>query len=200
MNDQVVSIILAAGESSRMGSPKALLKIRNRVFLERILDTYASVGISRFVVLGIHSTSIERQIDLSSATVLKNPNPSRGPLSSLLIALEEISDEAAFILHPVDHPLVSIETIKRLINGHRSVPDCILIPNYRGQRGHPVLIPAKYYPDLRSAPLGEGARWVVRANRAANHFVPVDDPAVLVNIDTKADYEQLVGFPRLDRP
>jgi CTP:molybdopterin cytidylyltransferase MocA len=183
-----------------MGSPKALLKIENRMFLARVLDTYCSVGIPTYVVLGTHATLVENHVDLSSATVLKNPEPSRGPLSSLLIALQESSDSAAFILHPVDHPMVSVNTIRRLIEGYYRVPHCILIPSYRGRRGHPVLIPSRFYPDLRSAPLSEGARWVVRANRAANHLLAVDDPGILVNIDTKQDYCQLAGFPRLDRP
>ena len=183
-----------------MGSPKALLKIKERAFLERVLDIYNSADIPRYVVLGTHARLIEKQMDLSSATVLKNPEPVRGPLSSLLIALEEVPDSAAFILHPVDHPLVSVNTIRRLIEGHRRVPHCILIPSYCGRRGHPVLIPSKYYPDIRSAPLGEGARWAVRANRASNHLLAVADRGILINIDTQADYRQLVGLPRLDQP
>jgi len=163
-----------------MGSPKPLLKVGGITFIQNILSSYATAGISQHIVLGKHSTEITSTIDLSSGKVLVNPDPSRGPLSSLLIALEQASTSDAFILHPVDHPLVSRKTIQSLVSGFERVPHCILIPEFRGRRGHPVLIPSKYYPELRQAPLSEGARWVVRANRASNHLVSVNDPGILL--------------------
>jgi len=199
MNQQVVAIILAAGDSSRMGVPKALLEIGETTFLERIIACYVALSISPYVVLGTHSPEINEKIDLSPATVLINPDPSRGPLSSLLIGLKKNSHSDAFLLHPVDHPLVSKGTIETLVRQHKRLPHCILIPEFKGRRGHPVLIPSKFYGDLCKAPLAEGARWAVRANRAANHLVTVNDPAVLLNIDTKEDYRRLTGYPRLYR-
>lgn len=178
-----------------MGSPKPLLKIGESTFLGRILDCYTSLGIPSLVVLGKDSTEIQSTIDLASATVLVNPDPSRGPLSSLLIALEKTSRSDAVFLHPVDHPLVLKETVKILLRCHRKIPHCILIPEYLGRRGHPVVFPSKFYADLRAAPLTEGARWAVRANRGANHLVAVDDPAVLFNIDTRKDYKELAEYP-----
>lgn len=182
-----------------MGSPKALLKIGESTFLERILACYASADIPQYVVLGTHSTAIRKKLDLSSATVLVNPDPSQGPLSSLLLALGKTLSSDAFILHPVDHPLVTEKTIRILVANHERIPHCILIPEFEGRRGHPVLIPSKYYAEVRTAPLAEGARWVVRANRAANHLVPVSDRGVLLNVDTKEEYRELTAYPSLDR-
>lgn len=182
-----------------MGSPKALLEIERKTFLETLLSRYAAVRVPVYVVLGAHSAEIRQQIDLSSVTVLINQDPSRGPLSSLLIALEQASQSDAFILHPVDHPIISEETIQLLLSTAKRLPHTILLPEFRGKRGHPILIPSKYYPDLREAPLSMGARWVVRSNRGANHLVPVNDPGILLDIDTREAYEQLVGHPRLYR-
>jgi molybdenum cofactor cytidylyltransferase len=197
--DRIVAIILAAGESSRMGAPKALLRLGTETFLEHILQNYAAADIRRIVVLGHHSQEIRSKTPLSGVTVLENPDPSRGPLSSLWTALDQLAGSDALIMHPVDHPLVSIDTIKRMGKAHRRIPGCILMPEFRGRRGHPVLFPARFFPDLRGAPLSKGARWVVRASRASNHLVPVVDPGVLVNIDTPKIYEQLTGFPPLVR-
>jgi len=180
-----------------MGSPKALLSLRGRTFLERIIDIYESARISQVIVLGRNAAEITERVHPYSGRILVNPDPSRGPLSSLLIALQEVSETDAFILHPVDHPVVRMETVQSLAGIHERLPGCILIPDFRGRRGHPVLIPRKFYADLRSAPLSEGARWAVRSNRTANHIVEVSDPGVLMNIDTQDAYAQLTGYPKL---
>jgi CTP:molybdopterin cytidylyltransferase MocA len=200
MSNQLVAIILAAGDSSRMGSPKALLRVGKKTFLQLIIEAYAAAGIPRTIILGRDSSSIKERLALSRETVLVNTDPSRGPLSSLLIGLERVRHSDAIFLHPVDHPLVLHNTIRSLAQIHKRLPSAILIPEFRGRRGHPVLIPSKYYPELRQAPLSEGARWVVRENRAANHLVSVCDPGILKNIDTRQDYTRLFGYPRLDCP
>jgi molybdenum cofactor cytidylyltransferase len=183
-----------------MGLSKALLRISETTFLQRIIETHQSLGLPVSVVLGDDSSLIRAKIDLSSVSVLLNPNPSQGPLSSLRIALDHNSDSEALVLHPVDHPLVTPDTVTRLIGRYREVPHCIIIPQYHGRRGHPVLFPARYYPDLRRAPLAEGARSVVRSNRAANHLLEVPDCNILLNIDTPQQYQELVNYRRLDRP
>lgn len=183
-----------------MGSPKALLRVGEMTFLERILMAYSGTTVPRYIVLGGHASEIQAETDLSQTQVLINPNPSQGPLSSLLIGLAETSATAdAIILHPVDHPCVTKKTVCTLLEEHARLPGCILIPEFQGRRGHPILIPSRFYPDLRRAPLAEGTRWMVRSNRASNHLVPVNDPAILLNIDTVEQYRQLTGYPALHR-
>jgi molybdenum cofactor cytidylyltransferase len=90
--------------------------------------------------------------------------------------------------------------VGHLVDRYRRVPHCIIIPEYHGKRGHPVVFPARYYPDLRRAPLDEGARSVVRSNRAANHLLGVSDRNILLNVDTPQQYWELFKYRRLDRP
>lgn len=170
-----------------MGVPKALLSIDREAFLERILLTCRSAELPVCVVLGDDHALIRASVDFAGAAVFINPHPCQGPLSSLQIALGFLCDSSAVIVHPVDHPLVSPPTIRGLAECHRRVPACILIPQYRGRKGHPALFPSRFYPCLREAPLEEGARWVVRHHPASTRLLPVEDAGILANLNRPGD-------------
>lgn len=184
MYSKVTAVILAAGKSSRMGSPKPIAKIEEKTFLERIIELYQKAGIEGIVVLGANSRTIRKAVDLSAVTTLENPRPERGQLSSLQTALPLVETASGIIVHPVDHPLVKLHTVQRLLSFHRKLPASILIPETRGRKGHPVLFPLRFLPDLKNVPQGYGARWVVRQNLASVHRVSVKDEGILWNIDT----------------
>lgn len=197
---EACSVILAAGDSTRMGFPKALLPFGRGTFLSTVLDRHREAGLNTVVVLGNDHSRIRRQLTAYSFRSLRNPHPEQGPLSSLKIALPHLHHGSGFILHPVDHPTVSTETILRLATEHRANRDCIIIPRYLGRKGHPVLIPRRFYEELKAAPLFEGARFVVRRNRTAVLLVDVGDPGILTNIDTPERYVELFGYPGLTSP
>ncbi len=192
MRSGVASVILAAGFSRRMGVPKPLLELRGKSFLRTIIDRHKLSSLPVCVVLGRHNTHISERVDLSDTIVLVNPDPSRGALSSLLIALEHLGEPEGLLIHPVDHPLVLVETIECLVRHHRRLPASILLPSVHGRKGHPVLFPRRFFPDLRQAPLEEGARWVVHQNPASTFLVSVEDPGILVNINTPSQVSQVV--------
>lgn len=193
----VVSVILAAGDSSRMGYPKALLSWNHRTFLETLISAHKSVTGQVMVLLGKDHRRIESLHNLSDVIVAVNQNPENGPLSSLKIALERIGGASGLLLHPVDHPLVAESTIRLLVEQHKWDPSCILIPQYCSAKGHPVLFPKKFFPDLKEASLEKGAREVVRENLFACHLIPVYDKGIVRNINTREEYLQLTGFPNL---
>lgn len=191
MNFQIVSIVLAAGRSRRMGRPKPLLELGAKTFLERILEAHRAARLPVVVVLGPDAEAIRAQIDLSSVSCLVNPEPERGPLSSLQLALEGVAQSSALILHPADHPLVRPQTLEALARFHRRVTHCIGIPTFQGMKGHPVLFPARFYPDLRSADPAQGARDVVHRNASFVFFLPVEDPGIAWDVDTPEQFQEL---------
>jgi len=197
---EVCSVILAAGDSTRMGFPKALLPLGHDTFLSTILGRHQSAGLDPLVVLGSDHSQIKRRTDAGSFRSLHNPSPEEGPLSSLKLALPHIRQASAFIAHPVDHPTVRVETLKSLASEHLRNRDCIILPRHLGRKGHPVLFPYKFYADLSDAPLSEGARFVVRNNRSSILCVDVNDPGILINVDTPERYIELFGFPSLTSP
>ena len=191
MRKGVTSVILAAGFSRRMGSPKPLLKLRGKSFLRTIIDRHRLSSLPVCVVLGRHNLHVAEEVDLSDTTVVVNPDPSRGALSSLLVAMGHLGEPEGLLIHPVDHPLVLASTLEYLVQRHRLLPASILIPSVHGRKGHPVLFPRRFFFDLRHAPLEEGARWVVHQNPASTFLVPVEDPGILVNINIPAQVSRL---------
>ncbi|MFB3905780.1 MAG: NTP transferase domain-containing protein [Acidobacteriota bacterium] len=194
----VRSIVLAAGSSTRMGQPKALLKVHGSTFLGRILRNHRAVGLPVTVVLGEHEAQIRAAVDLSEAAVVLNPHPENGPLSSLRIGLGTSAEDEAVIVHPVDHPLVCPDTLQALLDVHGRSPDRIVVPEFGARRGHPVLFPRLFFEELRAAPLDQGARYVVRRHAGSVLTVKVRDEGVIQNIDTPEDYDRLIRSVKAD--
>jgi molybdenum cofactor cytidylyltransferase len=191
----VSAIILSAGASGRMGSPKALLKIGKKTFLQHIIEILTNQSIKQIhVVLGADADEIKPSIAGLSVNVIVNYQWQNGQLSSLIAGLDAIHETQAtgVLVWPVDHPIVSGIVINEMINAFENHPDTIIIPKYDERRGHPVIFPQSIFNDLRSAPLNEGARSVVRGNEDMVYEVDTGEEGILINIDTPEYYEKYV--------
>lgn len=182
----LAAVILAAGESSRMGSPKALLPYQGRPFLEHMREVtrHPKVGFTR-VVLGANAEEIRSKLRLDAGTVVVNPNWRQGQLSSLHAALRSLPASATdgILLCLVDHPLISAALVNELIEKFYTAGKPIVLPTYMGRRGHPVIFSSSLYPELLAAPLGQGARTVVRAHAAEVVEVPTEEEGVVLNLN-----------------
>ena len=189
----ILTVVLAAGQSSRMGSPKPLLTVGGISFLKRIVNLHKGLGLEVCVVLGEHREAIQRSVDLSGVSVVINRQPELGQLSSIQLGVAHAEGRNAIIVHPVDHPLVSPETLEALLAAHAKAPDRILTPECNGKTGHPTLFPSHFFSDLLTAPLDQGARYVIAERHSAVRRVTVKDEGILKNIDTPEDYRRWVG-------
>jgi molybdenum cofactor cytidylyltransferase len=191
----VAAIILAAGASQRMGYPKALLPYRGSSFLAGILDATFAAGIeTRVVVLGYYADKIQESLDLTGAIVVMNHNLDAGPIGSIragILALAPHPVDGALIW-PVDRPHVPVAVITDLLDSFRKTRQAIVVPTFRGRRGHPVIFGRAAFEELLAAPDQEGARAVVRRSRARVAEVPVTDSAVLEDLNTPEDYRKLL--------
>lgn len=190
----IAAIILAAGESKRMGTPKALLKIGGKTFVRVIIENHRLAGIDNvIVVLGAHAQEIRNELESLNVTIAYNKDFHHGQLSSVhtgMATVKELSPEA-IILHPVDHPLIAPETIRLMLEQFAAGSLPVVLPTHLGKRGHPVIFSSKLFPELLSAPHDTGARFVVHNHGAEILEVAVDDPGILMNIDTPEAYENL---------
>ncbi|MFQ5718049.1 MAG: NTP transferase domain-containing protein [Acidobacteriota bacterium] len=184
------AVVLAAGESSRMGRPKALLEYQGTSFLARWLALLRAAGTDEVaVVLGHDRQRIEAMTDVTGVHVVTNPHPERGMLSSFILGLDALPERISGVfLCPVDHPAVSRSDLAALAD--RSSPRKIVVPVHAGRRGHPVLFGVGLFGEIRSAPERVGARAVVRADPDRVVEVPAG-PGILQDIDTPADYTAL---------
>jgi molybdenum cofactor cytidylyltransferase len=193
----LAAIILAAGESRRMGRPKALLACRGTTFLGNLLRVTAhpAIGIRR-VVLGAAADEIQRAAALAPEAVVINQEWQKGQLSSLLAGLRSLPEGGTdgIVVCPVDHPLISPHLVDVLVKTFRKENRPIVMPTYQGHRGHPVIFAATLYPELLAAPLNVGARAVVWNHQNDLLEVPTQEEGVVLNLNDPAAVERAAGL------
>ena len=193
----LAAVILAAGESRRMGSPKALLPHQGRPFPRHLLDItrHPKIGLTR-VVLGANAEEILSRLELDPAIVVINENWTEGQLSSIHAALRSLPVGATdgMVLCLVDHPLISANLIDELIEQFYATGKPIVVPMYQGRRGHPVIFSSTLYAELLAAPLDIGARAVVRAHASEVHEVPTIEEGVVLNLNDPDTLRRALGI------
>jgi molybdenum cofactor cytidylyltransferase len=190
----VHAVILAAGDSSRMGRAKALLPFRQSNFVGEALSVFSEVKIDTIsVVAGKHYNSLRGFLAKKEVNLLHNPDPARGQLSSLQIALKQpfAASSDVIVMWLIDHPGVQPETLKTLLKAFSSNCD-FLKPRFKGRGGHPLLINARMIARILDLPLENGLKPLLRNPDIIVCNQIVTDPAVLQDIDTKEDYKELI--------
>ena len=195
----ICAVVLAAGRSSRVGRPKALLPVEGDTFVSRIVKTLARGGADEVIVV----VSPGGEADIQSAlqgtnapvTIVTNRAPERGQLSSLIAALDSLAQRQveAVLVTLVDLPLLSETTVRAVIDAYRqNNRPSIARATYRGAHGHPVLFDRSIFDELRAADPEVGAREVTHRHAAGICNVEVDDPGLANDVDTWSDYERLI--------
>ncbi len=184
-------LILAAGESRRMGSPKALLQYRGATFLDTLIALFAARCPEVIVVLGAGAEEVRAAVRLP-ATFVVNRDFARGQITSMQCGLRAAPPEADGILFTlVDHPTVSGATLDALLAPAGNL--LLRVPRFRDQRGHPVWFSRELVPEFLALPETAAARDVVRRHERETAFFDLDDPGIVADIDDPAAYRSLVG-------
>lgn len=187
-------IVLAAGRSTRMGRAKGLLAAGDRPFIRRILETLEAGGIvERFVVVRPGDPLLVAAIDAAGGRVVPNPRADDGQLSSLIAGLDaaDTAGVDAVLVTLVDVPLVAPSTVRALLTRAAMSTAPIVRAVHRGRHGHPVIFTRAVFDALRRADPAVGAKAVMRAHTVED--VEIEDPGVVEDVDTPADYERLFG-------
>jgi CTP:molybdopterin cytidylyltransferase MocA len=185
----VAAIVLAAGASVRMGSPKPLVQWRGRAFVRHVIDALRDAGCDPIVVVeGAHALPDDA---IAGARRVVHEGWANGPLSSLQAGLRA-TGEGAVLLATVDRPHVGTHTIAALLAAHAEHPDAVVQPRFAGRRGHPLVLPASLRAPVLAAAPTDDLRAVLARAHAQRRELAVDDPAVLDNVDTPADLARLL--------
>jgi len=200
-------VILAAGESTRMGTDKALLPwpppapgavVTGQTFLSAAIKALNLYNDLVIVVAGKNLENLAPIVYAHSAFLVCNPAPERGQFSSLQVGLQEVLNRGrdAAMVTLVDRPPVSPATLARL---HRAFEDAVsaekwaLVPEYGGKHSHPFLVAREMIELFLKAPASATARDIEHQNQARIEYFPVDDPLIALNVDTPEDYAALAS-------
>jgi molybdenum cofactor cytidylyltransferase len=185
------ALILAAGESRRMGSPKPLLQYAGASFLDTLIGLLAPRCSTVVVVLGAASDEVRAAARRSAAFVV-NAEWKRGQTTSMQCGLRAVPPEAEGVLFTlVDHPAVAPSTIDALLD--RSPGELLRVPRHGGRQGHPIWFSRELITEFLALPESGAARDVVRRHAAETGFLDLDDPGIVADIDDRADYAALLG-------
>jgi len=188
------AIILAAGESKRMGRPKMLLPWKDTTILESVVHTALASSVDRvLVVLGAEQEQISRLLTPFQVATVYNPDFRRGMLSSIQVGFAALPEgvEAAVLLLG-DQPFVSVGVIDRLCAAHAGSPGCILLPVYEGKRGHPVLIPAAFRDEIPLLSSAVGLRELIHRHEDKIVEIEMEEDTILLDIDDPEAYHAAV--------
>jgi len=191
----VSAVILAAGESRRMGTPKALLPFREGTFLSHLAGTLAQRCSPVIAVFG-HDAARLMPACPATAIPVENRDYRLGMLTSLQTGLRSLpSQTEAVFFTPIDHPAVDGATIEALLQSQA----LIAIPRYNGTRGHPVLLRKSVIEEFLSEPVSSKVHDVINRHAAEIEYIDTTDPGVTDDIDDRALYRGLLEREAVSR-
>ncbi len=177
-----------------MGQPKALLRFRNKTFIFKLISDYREAKCDPIVVVvGEHADQIKAATANTGVHVEINQQPEYGPLSSLQIGIRALPSNCnGFFFCPVDHPAIEVRTLLCMLDEWDFDPDLAVRAIYQGRGGHPALLGRRWIKDVLAQPLSSNMRELFHQYKARTIILEVDDPGILLNVDTLEDYNRLI--------
>jgi molybdenum cofactor cytidylyltransferase len=187
---EIWAIILAAGESKRMGSPKMLLQYKGKTIIENVIDNVtASEADKTLLVLGSYGDEILKVIEVLPVKHCYNENYKLGMLSSVKCGFNFLTGvTGAALIFLGDQPMIRTDIINIVIEAYRREGKGIVMPVFKNKRGHPVLIDLKYRGEVQNLDPEEGLRGLARKFADDVLEVKVNTQDILKDIDTREDY------------
>jgi len=195
-DSRIAAVVLAAGESSRMGEAKQLLRLNGGTLLERVIDTVESSGVDDIVVvLGHRANEILATIAAKKLRTIVNDAYREGMGTSLRAGISVLPPETdAALIVLADQPFVRPETLQLLMEQYRNSGAQIVIPMYKGFRGNPVLLDRSVFPEVMALEGDIGCRAVFGNHLEGIVKTPVEDVGILLDLDSKEDVRRLANF------
>jgi molybdenum cofactor cytidylyltransferase len=189
----IALLILAAGESSRMRFPKALLTIQGETFVEHILHKAGEAGFDRvLIVTGPDHDAIAQHLT-DKRVCTKNEDYMRGQISSVQKGIQALGNSVnAVMVWPVDQPLIQTETVQKLLAAHEDENRALTIPVYKQRKGHPVIYNRRAMDSALELQQHQTGKDLQTIYAVETTFVEVDDPGVVTDVDSPDDYEKYV--------
>lgn len=189
------AVILAAGESKRMKTPKLLLPFMGKTIIEKVIENVLSSNVDKvIVVIGARKEAIIKVISGLKVTFCYNENYKEGMLSSVKCGFRSLPESVdAAIVFQGDQPMIPCLLVNEVINSYRKSEKGIVIPVFKSKRGHPVLINLKYRAEIEELDDNEGLRALAEKFHKDVLEVEVNSPQILIDVDTPEDYHYVIN-------
>jgi molybdenum cofactor cytidylyltransferase len=191
----VSAILLAAGQSKRMGELKQLMPFGQSTIVEQAVDNLLGSAVDEvIVVVGYRAEDVVKAVAAKPIKLVINPDYAQGMSTSIIAGLNLVhSGVRGVMLALGDQPLVDSQTISRLIDEFYNHDKGIVVPTYQGRRGHPIIFAIKYKEKLLKLGGDVGGRKIIKDNPDDVLDVAVDSESVVADFNTTDDYQAYVG-------
>ncbi len=191
MTGRVVGVVLAAGESRRMGRLKALLPFGERTVIEQVIQPLLQADLARVaVVLGHRAAEIEAVLHDLPIHFLYNADYRQGMTTSVQVAMRGMTPiPDGYLLALVDQPHLGMTPVAQVLAAFRQTGKGIVIPTWQGKRGHPIVLSSRYRQAVLALGHEQGLNLVTRAHPDDTLEVPLQDDAILRDMDYQEEYE-----------
>lgn len=188
--EEIWAIILAAGESKRMGSPKMLLPFGGSTMLENVISNVRASFVNKImVVLGSDKEQVAALIEGSSVKHCVNDNYKNSMLSSVKCGIRNLPRNlSAVLIFQGDQPLITTQTINKVIKAYQTSGKEIIIPVFEGKRGHPLMVGKKLREEIETMESDQGLRALSARYPEEVFEIETDDPGILKDFDTYDEY------------
>lgn len=187
------AIVLAAGQSRRMGRPKLLLPWGHSTVLASVVDAFLGADVASVcVVIPSGARLLRESLGRRPVQWVENPRDNSEMLESVRCGLRAAPPEVqTFLVSPADLPGLHADLIRALLSAHRYYGASITVPVWEGRRGHPLVFEAGFRSELLLAYDGVGLRGLLQAHAGEVHEWPAPDPSPCLDLDTPQDYQRL---------
>ncbi|MGM0620522.1 MAG: nucleotidyltransferase family protein [Bacteroidota bacterium] len=189
--NEIWGIVLAAGSSTRMKKQKLLLPFKGKTIIETVIDSIVpALHTNIVVVLGANHNEISTEISKFQVKLVKNRNHLSGMLSSVICGIGSLPESSkAVLVYLGDQPQIKTDVTFKVVDAYNKSGKGIVIPVYKGKRGHPVLIDMKYRTEIMQLDPQKGLRQLMEKFRTDVHEEECGKPEILRDIDTPDDYD-----------
>jgi molybdenum cofactor cytidylyltransferase len=199
MTSSAIAVLPAAGASRRMGRPKLLLPFRGAPLVAAVVEALRAGGVAGIVlVTAADDEELREWARQAGVATAVNPAPERGMLSSILEGIAALGGADALarrgdvlLVSPADLPRLDPRSVAELLRRMAEKEAPLAVPVYRGKRGHPLALAPALIPEILHLDPEIGLKQLRDRHGAELLEVPVDDPGVVFDVDTLADYERL---------
>ncbi|MFZ5966945.1 MAG: molybdenum cofactor cytidylyltransferase [Bacillota bacterium] len=190
----MTGIILAAGLSKRMGKQKLLMPVKGMPLVERVISVVSTSKVDE-IILVYHDEGVKAIGDKHGLNTVYNPNPQEGQTASLKLGLQKASPVSdGFVFFVGDQPLLDAACINKLIDAFYFHKDCIIVPDYQGQKGNPVIFPSTLRKELLQLEGDTGGREIIKRMPEKVIQIYIDDDKHGKDMDTWEAYMEIEGW------